>query len=131
LREPDGCADSSCYKYDRFSRSYEEHAIHQKRNGNCARRDDQVRNLSEGTDISKTVSSATRPPGHYTLKWDGKDNEGKLVKAGKYTVVVEASREHGTYQIERHEMNFDQQPQQATLPAGKELGAVTLDYRKR
>ena len=94
-------------------------------------RDDQVRNLSEGTDISKTVSSATRPPGHYTLKWDGKDNEGKLVKAGKYTVVVEASREHGTYQIERHEMNFDQQPQQATLPSGKELGAVTLDYRKR
>jgi thiamine biosynthesis lipoprotein len=94
-------------------------------------RDDQIRNLSEGTDISKTVSSATRPPGHYTLKWDGKDNEGKPVKAGKYTVVIEASREHGTYQVERREMNFDRQPQQASLPAGKELGAVTLDYRRR
>jgi thiamine biosynthesis lipoprotein ApbE len=94
-------------------------------------RDDQVRNLSEGTDISKTISSATRPPGHYSLKWDGKDNEGKPVKAGKYTVVVEASREHGSYQIQRYEMNFAAQPQQATLPTGKELGTVALDYRKR
>jgi thiamine biosynthesis lipoprotein len=94
-------------------------------------RDDQVRNLAEGTDISRTVSAATRPPGQYTLTWDGKDNEGKPVKAGKYTVVVEASREHGSYQIERHEMNFAGQPQQASMPAGTELGAVTLDYRKR
>jgi FAD:protein FMN transferase len=94
-------------------------------------RDDQIRNLSEGTDISRTVSSATRPPGHYTLKWDGKDNEGKPVKAGKYAVVIEASREHGGYQIERREMNFNAQPQQATVQAGKELGTISLDYRKR
>ena len=94
-------------------------------------RDDQIRNLAEGTDVSKTVGAATRPPGHYMLKWDGKDNEGKPVKAGKYTVVVEASREHGTYQVERQEIDFNGKPQQATLPAGKEMGAVTLDYRKR
>lgn len=94
-------------------------------------RDDQIRNLSEGTDISKTIGSATRPAGKYNLKWDGKDNEGKLVKAGKYTVVVEASREHGSYQVERHELNFTGTPSQATLPAGAELGTVTLDYRKR
>ena len=94
-------------------------------------RDDQVRNLSEGTDVSKTVSSATRPPGTYMLKWDGKDNEGKPVKAGKYTVVVEGAREHGGYQVERYEMNFAAQPQQAAMPAGKELGTVKLDYRKR
>jgi len=94
-------------------------------------RDDQIRNLSEGTDITRTVSSATRPPGQYTLKWDGKDNEGKPVKAGKYTIVVEASREHGSYQVERREIDFGNQPQQATLPAGSEMGAVTLDYHKR
>ena len=93
--------------------------------------DDQIRNLSEGTDISRTVSSATRPPGKYTLKWDGKDNEGKPVKAGAYTVVIEASREHGGYQIERHEMNFTGKPASTTLPAGQEMGMVTLDYRKR
>ncbi len=93
--------------------------------------DDQIRNLSEGTDISRTVSSATRPPGHYVVKWDGKDNQGKPVKAGKYTVVVEGSREHGGYQVERHELDFDAQAQKATLQPGAELGTVTLDYSKR
>lgn len=93
-------------------------------------RDDQVRNLSEGTDISGTVSSPTRAPGSYTLRWDGKDNEGKLVKAGTYTVVVEAAREHGGHSVERQEFNFNGQPQAKTLPASDELGAVQLDYRK-
>lgn len=93
-------------------------------------RDDQVRNLSEGTDISATVSSPTRAPGSYTLKWDGKDNEGKLVKAGKYTVVVEAAREHGGHSVERQEFDFNGTPQAKTLPASDELGAVALDYRK-
>ena len=93
--------------------------------------DDQIRNLSEGTDISRTVSSATRPAGHNVVKWGGKDNQGKPVKAGKYTVVVEASREHGGYQVERRELTFDGQAQNATLQRGAELGTVTLDYSKR
>lgn len=93
-------------------------------------RDDQVRNLSEGTDISGTVSSATRSPGSYTLRWDGKDNAGKLVKAGKYTVVVEAAREHGGHSVLRQEFDFNGTPDMKTLPASDELGAVQLDYRK-
>ena len=95
-------------------------------------REDQVRHLAEGVDISRTVSAATRPPGKYTLKWNGKDNEGKPVKAGKYTILIEASREHGGYDIDRHEIDFDgTNPQQASLPATKELGTVALDYRRR
>jgi thiamine biosynthesis lipoprotein len=94
-------------------------------------RDDQMRNLSEGTDISRTISSATRPAGSYTLKWDGKDNQGKPVKAGEYTVVVEAAREHGGYQVGRKSIRFTGKPEQATLAPGQELGTVTLDYRKR
>jgi hypothetical protein len=94
-------------------------------------KDEQIRNLTEGGDLSRTVASATRPAGQYSLKWDGKDNEGKVVKAGTYTICVEAAREHGTYQVERHEINFGAQPQQFSFPAGVELGAVTLDYRKR
>ena len=93
-------------------------------------RDDQVRNLSEGTDISATVSSATRPPGSYTLSWDGKDNAGKLVKAGTYTVVIEAAREHGGHSVVRQEFNFNGTPEAKTLPASEELGVVQLDYRK-
>ncbi|RRA49021.1 DUF2271 domain-containing protein [Acidipila sp. EB88] len=94
-------------------------------------RDDQIRSLTEGTDVSRTISSATRPPGQYTLTWDGKDNEGKLVKAGTYTLCVEAAREHGGYDLQRHPLDFNGKPQQATLPEATELGATTLDYRKR
>ena len=93
-------------------------------------RDDQIRNLSEGSDISATVSSATRAPGTYTLKWDGKDNSGKLVKAGTYTVVVEAAREHGGHSLLRQEFNFNGTPSTKAFPASDELGAVQLDYRK-
>ncbi|MDE1154678.1 MAG: DUF2271 domain-containing protein [Acidobacteriaceae bacterium] len=94
--------------------------------------DDQIRNLAEGTDISRTISSATRPAGKYNLKWDGKDNQGKFVKPGSYTLVVEVSREHGGYQIERREMNLGgTQPAQLNAPAGQELGALSLVYRKR
>jgi thiamine biosynthesis lipoprotein len=81
--------------------------------------------------ILRTVSSATRSPGRYTLKWDGKDDEGKLVKSGEYTIFIEVAREHGTYQILRQPMDFSSQPQQVTLPAGTEIGGVTLDYHKR
>ena len=94
-------------------------------------RDDQMRNLAEGTDLSRTVSSATRPPGHYNIVWDGKDNLGNPVKAGKYTVVVEAAREHGSYSVASRELDFNGKPQQAAVPASAELGAITLDYRKR
>ncbi|WP_419806454.1 DUF2271 domain-containing protein [Terriglobus sp.] len=94
-------------------------------------RDDRLRNLTEGTDLSRTISSATRAPGAYTLKWDGKDNEGKLVKPGKYTVCVEAAREHGGYGLSRYKMDFNGTPQQTTLPAQPEIGTVQLDYAKR
>ncbi len=93
--------------------------------------DDRVRSLAEGTDISTTVSSATRPPGTYTVSWDGKDNAGKLVKAGKYTVVIEAAREHGGHSLLKQEIDFNGKTAQFTLPASDELGAVQLDYRKK
>jgi FAD:protein FMN transferase len=94
-------------------------------------RDDQRSSGAQGSELWRTVSSATRPPGNYTLTWDGKDNEGKLVKAGKYTICIEAAREHGGYDIERKDLDFDAKPQQATLAAGNELGAITIDYHKR
>jgi len=94
-------------------------------------REDQTRSNAQGTQLWQTISSATRPPGSYTLTWDGKDNEGKLVKAGTYTVCIEAAREHGGYDIERRELNFGSKPQQVALPAANELGAVTIDYHKR
>ena len=93
--------------------------------------DDRMRDAAEHRDITASVSSATRPPGKYTLKWDGKDNTGKLVKAGPYTVNIEASREHGTYQIMRQEMDFDGTAKQIALKGGNEISAASLDYERK
>ena len=93
-------------------------------------RSDRLRSMSEGTEILNSVTSATRSPGKYTFKWDGKDNTGKPVKPGMYTVLIEAAREHGGYSLVRREMNLSGQPLQAQAPPEGELGAISIDYHK-
>jgi hypothetical protein len=94
-------------------------------------RDNRVRTQAQGKDITPSVSSATRPAGKYTLKWDGKDDAGRLVKAGTYTVNIEVAREHGSYQILRQEMDFRGVPKQIQLTANQEVAAASLDYGKK
>lgn len=93
-------------------------------------RDDRLRLLAEGHELAATVSSATRPPGKYTMKWDGKDAKGILVKPGKYTICVEAAREHGSYQLLRQEIDLIAGPKQFPLTGGTEIAAASIDYRK-
>jgi len=94
-------------------------------------RADRARNAVERTEILPSVSSATRAPGKYTLKWDGKNNAGQFVKAGTYTVFIEAAREHGTYQLMRQEMDFKGTPKRIELKGGTEIAAAVLDYGRR
>jgi hypothetical protein len=89
-----------------------------------------LRSTANGTDAASSVSSATRPPGKYTLKWDGKDDKGNLVNAGTYTVCIEAAQEHGTHEVIRHVMDFDGTPKQAQLAASGNIAGASLDYRK-
>ena len=58
--------------------------------------DDQTRQFVDTRDMIKTVSKPTRNPGDYKVVWDGKDDDGKLLKPGTYTLLIEAAREHGT-----------------------------------
>jgi thiamine biosynthesis lipoprotein ApbE len=84
-----------------------------------------------GRDITALVSltSATRSAGKYSLRWNGLDEAGKPVPPGKYTVFIEAAREHGTYGIMRQEIDFDgRKPQQFTLPGNTEIAGAALDY---
>jgi hypothetical protein len=93
--------------------------------------DDQTRSAAEGgAKLAPIIATATRAAGKYTVKWDGKDNKGNLVKAGKYTVCIEAAREHGTYQIIHQEVDFNGTPQHFNLPGNTELSSASLDYRK-
>jgi thiamine biosynthesis lipoprotein ApbE len=93
-------------------------------------RADRLRAMSEGSQIVDAVTTATRMAGKYALQWDGKDNAGKPVRAGTHTVCIEASREHGTYQIIRQDMDFSGTPQHAALPGGTEISAANLDYQQ-
>jgi thiamine biosynthesis lipoprotein len=93
-------------------------------------RAERQRAMADGTDIIGSVASATRSPGSYTFKWDGKDQQGNLVKPGPYTVCIEASREHGTYQLLRQEMDFSGVARQVALPGGTEVTAASLNYHR-
>ena len=92
--------------------------------------DDRMRSLAEGSELIGSFTSATRPAGKYAIKWDGKDNAGNLVKAGKYMVCLEVSREHGGYNIYRQEMDFSGSPKQVTLKSDSEVASASIEYRK-
>jgi thiamine biosynthesis lipoprotein ApbE len=93
-------------------------------------RADRLRAMAENTEIVWSVASATRSPGSYTFKWNGKDQQGKFVKAGTYTVFIEVAREHGTYQLIRQELDFSGTVKRVDLPANIEVATASLDYRK-
>ena len=79
-----------------------------------------------------SIASATRSPGQYTVKWDGKDDAGNYVKKGKYTIYVEAAREHGTYQLISQAVDVSKnKDQQITLPGNVEITSASLEYRKK
>ncbi|MDB4903337.1 MAG: apbE 1 [Mucilaginibacter sp.] len=85
-------------------------------------------------DADRSVSSttsATRPAGKYTLKWDGKDDKGEFVKRGIYTIMIEVAREHGTHQLMTKEIDFTKKLQPITLPGNIEVTSVVLDYVKK
>jgi thiamine biosynthesis lipoprotein ApbE len=81
--------------------------------------------------FNNSVTSATRSAGKYKLKWDGKDDKGNFVKPGKYIIKIEASREHGTYQLIRQEIDLDETPKLINLEGNIEIASASLDYRKK
>ena len=78
-----------------------------------------------------SVTGATRGAGEYTLVWDGKNDAGEYVPLGKYTVFIEAAREHGTYQLIKQEMKFDGKAKNQALPGGEEMTAASLSYKTK
>ncbi len=86
--------------------------------------------LSAGSSNISSTTSATRSPGKYTLKWDGKDDNGKLVNQGTYTVFIEAAREHGTHQLMSQEITL-KKPQHVDIPGNTEVASASLDYLKK
>ncbi|MDB5002887.1 MAG: hypothetical protein JWQ34_1112 [Mucilaginibacter sp.] len=87
--------------------------------------------LANGDANISSTTSATRPAGRYTLKWDGKNDKGELVKLGNYTLMIEVAREHGTHQLMSQDINFSKQVKPMTLRGNTEVTAVGLDLVKK
>lgn len=94
-------------------------------------RDDQTRQLADDTSLIDTISRATRPPGKYSVTWDGKDDHGKPLGPGTYTICIEAAREHGTYQIIRKTITIADKPLAEDLKGNVEIKSASIEYRRK
>jgi thiamine biosynthesis lipoprotein len=79
-------------------------------------------------DLVESITRPTRPPGRYTLVWDGKDDQGRPVPQGKYFLNVEAAREHGGHNVQRIELNLGSKAVTAGAEGAGELGATHARY---
>jgi thiamine biosynthesis lipoprotein ApbE len=97
-------------------------------------RSDQLRKRDDPkkTDMVLTVSRPTRPPGKYSVIWDGKDDHGKPLERGEYTLYIDAAREHGTYHGLRKEVRIADTPFRAEFEGeGIEIKSASLEYRRK
>ena len=84
----------------------------------------------------RKISSLPSParlacPGKYKLIWDGKDNHGKQLAGGDYTIFIEAAREHGTYQSIRQNVSLSDQPFRKDLKGNVEIRSASIEYRRK
>jgi FAD:protein FMN transferase len=78
----------------------------------------------------EAISSATRPPGAYTIKWDMKDEKGNTMKPGTYTIYIEAAREHGTYQLIKQDIECKKKEQEMIITGNAEISSASLHFGK-
>ena len=77
-----------------------------------------------------SITRATRPAGKYQFSWDGRDQNGKPVPAGTYTVWIETSFEHGGHVLRSVTVRCGDAPATASLPASPHYDALTLSYNR-
>ncbi len=94
-------------------------------------RADQARKQLEKKDLVFTTARPTRPPGKYKVIWDGKDDHGNPVASGEYTILIDAAREHGTYQNLRKLVTLGEQPFTEQLKGNVEIRSAAIEYRRK
>jgi thiamine biosynthesis lipoprotein ApbE len=94
-------------------------------------RDDPGHTIGDKKALVYSYAQPTRNPGTYSVIWDGKDDRGKPVPNGEYTIFLEAAREHGTYQSMRKRLTLPTQPFVEVLKGNVELKSATIEYRRK
>ncbi len=82
----------------------------------------------EDKTLVKATTRATRGPGRYELVWDGKDDGGKAVPAGTYTVRVEVHREHGKHLRQSGKIECGAETAELKLAKNEETGDTVVTY---
>lgn len=71
-------------------------------------------------------TGATKGPGRYKVRWDGKDEQGHTVASGNYVLFVEAAREQGGRNLAKQVFRWDGSAVQIDIKASAELGNIQL-----
>lgn len=95
------------------------------------KRADSIRKKTDKREMVFVMSRPTRPPGKYNAIWDGKDDLGKPVPPGEYTIYIEAAREHGTYQSMRVKLTLADKPFSEDLKGNVEIKSAAVSYRQK
>lgn len=91
-------------------------------------RDDRLRRIVDDQDLVDAVSSPTRSVGTYKVSWDGNDDLGQPLPPGEYTLLVEAAREHGTYQLIREKLTLGTTPFRKEIAGNVEIKSVVVSF---
>ncbi|MEN9980940.1 MAG: hypothetical protein RL542_727 [Bacteroidota bacterium] len=78
-----------------------------------------------------SVASATRAAGKYTIKWDGKTDDGEYVKQGIYVLNIEVAREHGSHQLISQEIKVNNKAVKIELASNPEVASASLEIKKK
>lgn len=92
---------------------------------------DQMRLLVDQKKLIGTVSKPTRNPGSYKVGWDGSDDHGKPLPDGKYTLYIEAAREHGTYQLMKSPFSLGAGDFELKLEGNVEIQSASMSFKKK
>lgn len=92
---------------------------------------DLVRKKVDMTDMVLTISRPTRPPGKYSVVWDGRDDHDKPLPPGDYVIAIDAAREHGTSQSIRFPVTIGDTPFRADDKGNVEIKSASVTFRKK
>jgi thiamine biosynthesis lipoprotein ApbE len=81
--------------------------------------------------LLKAVCKATRAPGKYELVWDGKDDAGKALPQGTYTIKLEVHREHGKDETQSGKLECGPKDAKLTMDKKTEVGETVAVYAKK